>query len=347
MKSKDRADRVGLQLISDNSTASMHGENAVDIIAIHGLKGAAISTWKHRNGTMWLESLPARMPGCHVYSYGYKSRVFCSSSMAGVQDLSRGLLSSVRDHFEESLPVSEKRGSFKRCPLLTGSHQAKRPTIFVCHSLGGIVFNQVHLRPIPMPSLLLTCGKALVYAHSDQQDRYEWFVRSIIGVVYLGTPHRGSCYAGLAYWPAMICGLSCFNIIRVDLLRYLRRNSAALDDLRQRVRPYLQKMLVVSFYETAITWPAISLVRRNPPICTVDIQCPFATLRLRLAILGLMEFRSSVGIPLNWSWHMRKLSLFPKIIEVSAALRALVAAVFSRFGRRSGGCIASGRPAQR
>ena len=133
--------------------------------------------------------------------------------------------------------------------------------IFVCHSLGGIVFNQVHLPPIPMLSLLLTCSKALVSAHSDQQDRYEWFVRSIIGVVYLGTPHRGSRYASWAYWPAKISGLSCFNTVRVDLLRYLRRNSAALDDLRQTVQPYLEKIFVVSFYETALTSPAPSLVR--------------------------------------------------------------------------------------
>ena len=110
------AQRDGLQLISGDSTVSIPGENAVDIIAIHGLSGDSISTWTHPNGTMWLESLPACLPGCHVYSYGYTSQLYRSSSTANVQDWSRGLLSSVRDHYEETLPVSGTRGNLKRFP---------------------------------------------------------------------------------------------------------------------------------------------------------------------------------------------------------------------------------------
>ena len=54
----------------------------VDIVAIHGLNGNAISTWRHQpDGTVWLRDLlPNSLPGCRVYTYGYPSKIFSQSS---------------------------------------------------------------------------------------------------------------------------------------------------------------------------------------------------------------------------------------------------------------------------
>lgn len=72
----------------------------VKIVAVHGLNGDAFTTWTHSNGTLWLrDCLPASLPGCQVYSYGYPSQVF-TQSYAGVRDYARHLLSCVRDLHE-------------------------------------------------------------------------------------------------------------------------------------------------------------------------------------------------------------------------------------------------------
>lgn len=70
---------------------------SVKIVAVHGLNGDAFTTWTHSNGNLWLrDCLPASLPGCQVYSYGYPSQIF-TQSYAGVRDYARHLLSCVRD----------------------------------------------------------------------------------------------------------------------------------------------------------------------------------------------------------------------------------------------------------
>jgi hypothetical protein len=100
----------------------------VDIIAVHGLNGDAYKTWTHpANGKLWLRDfLPNFLPGCRVYTFGYPSKVMDVDMRAGIQQFGRKLLGSIRDHIEDS-------------------PKAKRPIIFICHSLGGIVCKQVRV----------------------------------------------------------------------------------------------------------------------------------------------------------------------------------------------------------
>ncbi|CEI40386.1 unnamed protein product [Fusarium venenatum] len=113
----------------------------------------------------------------------------------------------------------------------------KRPIIFVCHSLGGIVFK-----------------KALVAAH-ENDDLYGDLLKSIRGVVFLATPHRGSGTAKLAN----ICGSIVNSFasaglgskpVRTDLLQTLIYDSDALHGLTLSARNRLGNIHVVSFYET-------------------------------------------------------------------------------------------------
>lgn len=68
----------------------------VDIVAIHGLNGDALSTWEHDNGTLWLRDLlPQAVPGARVFTYGYPSQLFFSKSMASLRDYAQRLLSSL------------------------------------------------------------------------------------------------------------------------------------------------------------------------------------------------------------------------------------------------------------
>ncbi|XXH02007.1 hypothetical protein Hte_008372 [Hypoxylon texense] len=95
---------IGLLLIAENP-GDQHelAQYPVDIIAVHGLNGDAFETWTHANGKMWIRDfLPASLPGCRIYTYGYPSKIFFNSSLSRVQEYARSLLSSVRDLQDDS-----------------------------------------------------------------------------------------------------------------------------------------------------------------------------------------------------------------------------------------------------
>lgn len=83
----------------------------IDIIAVHGLGGDAYKTWTHGStGKLWLRDfLPSFLPGCRVYTFGYPSKLNDTNMHAGVSEFGRKLLSSIRDHIEDSSEVH--RGS--------------------------------------------------------------------------------------------------------------------------------------------------------------------------------------------------------------------------------------------
>jgi len=63
---------------------------------MHGLNGDAYKSWKHHNGTLWLQDLlPKSLPGARIFSYGYPSRFFFNKSVAGIRDYAQRLLSSL------------------------------------------------------------------------------------------------------------------------------------------------------------------------------------------------------------------------------------------------------------
>lgn len=97
------AERLGLLQVGETVAAAPSQEQFnVDIIAVHGLNGDAYTTWTNSNGTFWLRDLlPASLPGCRIYSYGYPSQVVFSSSLATVRDYSRRLLASIKRIQEE------------------------------------------------------------------------------------------------------------------------------------------------------------------------------------------------------------------------------------------------------
>ncbi|KAF5018994.1 hypothetical protein F66182_9012 [Fusarium sp. NRRL 66182] len=211
------ASRYGLLPVNQKSESD---EYPVDIIAVHGLNGSPFSTWRHSNGTMWLQDLlPNFLPGSRIFTYGYPSRVF-SSSMARIQESSRNLLSSIRDVQDRS--------------------PSKRPIVFICHSLGGIVFKQ-----------------ALVFAHEDRSTHGST-LESIIGVVFLGTPHGGSDMANSASPAGFVANIlplafSQPPVVRTDLLSQLKQNAPALHDLTLSALHRLRDISVSSFYETEPT----------------------------------------------------------------------------------------------
>ncbi|KAH6986404.1 hypothetical protein BKA56DRAFT_613779 [Ilyonectria sp. MPI-CAGE-AT-0026] len=108
---------------------------------------------------------------------------------------------------------------------------------------------------------------ALVFAHEDD-NFYGEVLKSVIGVAFLGTPHRGSESAKLGSTLATIINICTKTstagmrprAVRNDLLDDLSSNSNTLQDLLLSARNRLRNLTVVSFYETEATPPLSSLV---------------------------------------------------------------------------------------
>ena len=98
-------------------------EQTIDLVAIHGLKGHYDETWTDKNTTQnWLRDfLPTQAPQLRIISWGYNSQVLGSTSMGNITTFAQSLL----------VDLKACRGT---------QALAKRPLIFVCHSLGGLVF---------------------------------------------------------------------------------------------------------------------------------------------------------------------------------------------------------------
>lgn len=68
------------------------------IIAVHGLKGHAITTWIHdESRMMWLETLlSVALPMSRIMSYGYDAKIYGSRSTLHIMDNASDMLSRVQ-----------------------------------------------------------------------------------------------------------------------------------------------------------------------------------------------------------------------------------------------------------
>lgn len=133
----------GLHVLVDKDPDA---ENVVDIVAVHGLNGHYENTWTaiHKDGTPtnWLKSMLPKIAqqehvNTRVMSFSYNSLVQFSKSTSDVFVFADQLL-------EHLLAMRMQEG------------EQKRPIIFICHSLGGIVVKQASLR-ITRPRNLRCC----------------------------------------------------------------------------------------------------------------------------------------------------------------------------------------------
>ncbi|KAJ5753768.1 uncharacterized protein N7511_007921 [Penicillium nucicola] len=178
----------------------------IDIVAVHGL-GANPDyawVWQPKNNPLggsgypqeyynWLKDLlPIGLSStgisCRVMTFNYDSSWFMNAPQQRLSNISDSLLDSLRTKREKT------RG---------------RPLIFVGHSFGGNLIEQTILSAFRRPS-------------------YQDIAESCAGVVFLGTPHRGSA---AATWGAMIACLAPAGLdSEIRILKDLEEHSGALTD---------------------------------------------------------------------------------------------------------------------
>ena len=147
----------------------------VDICFVHGLTGNRDSTWTtHGQSTPWPKTLlPPEFDRARILTYGYNAYIL-RKSVAG----SNRLIDHAAN-FLNDLTTDRAR-----------HNASSRALIFVAHSLGGLV-----------------CKKAILLSRNNPEAHLQGMFNCTKGVVFMGTPHKGSWMADWAKIPAGALGL--------------------------------------------------------------------------------------------------------------------------------------------
>ena len=91
---------------------------------------------------------------------------------------------------------------------------------------------------------------------------YQDILKSTLGIIFMGTPHRGSTIADWTRMFTSIVDSVLFGTrMRSDLLKDLRTNSRALQEITSSFKYRTSGLQIVTFYEQEITTPLKKLVR--------------------------------------------------------------------------------------
>lgn len=171
----------------------------VDICFVHGLKGHRDKTWTvdGANQRPWPATmLPGKFPHAHLLTFGYDADVvrLRAASTDTIKSLAESLLYSLKRVRQEADALH-------------------RPIIFVVHSLGGIV-----------------CKKAIALSQQRSADEtLGSLVTSLVGVVFMGTPHNGSSFADAA--GLLVSSFKWFKSTNKNLLKALAKDNQIATDI--------------------------------------------------------------------------------------------------------------------
>lgn len=224
------AESLGLRVIHEPEA-----KPTADIIFVHGLGGHSYKTWsKDRNKDffwpgLWLPKDP-KIRRARLFTYGYNSGLTGPKTVSNIMGFARSLLFDMRycrGQQNNSIRIGEV------------------PIIFVAHSMGGLVVK-----------------KAYLMAQNDNSCKE--LARSISGIIFLSTPHRGS---SLAHTLDLI--LRSILQPKRPFIQELERNSPAIEDINEAFRHVAPKLSIISFYEelyTVILSQPLMVVARDSAI---------------------------------------------------------------------------------
>ena len=170
------------------------------VVFVHGLSGHIEKTWKSKIGgstVFWPSWLEDDVTGLGIWLVGFNA---AKTNWGGY-----------------GIPIVD-RASGILARLLVEPRLTKGNIIFISHSLGGLVVEQI-----------------LRTAHRDggSENRANEFLRRVKGVVFLGTPHKGSFLATISKTLQLLFRPS-------DATRDLLPGSPLLRDLNYWYRQYSQ-----------------------------------------------------------------------------------------------------------
>jgi triacylglycerol esterase/lipase EstA (alpha/beta hydrolase family) len=144
---------IAVQFIGGNRELTRRG----DVIFIHGLNGDYRTTWLNESSQLfWPEAIAKDLADVGVWSIDYDA--------------------APSDWLGPTMPLNDRSKQLLEQLRLSGL--GKKPTIFVCHSLGGLVVKTM-----------------LRDALTQNNQNWEGFAKKTKGVMFLATPHTGSTQA--------------------------------------------------------------------------------------------------------------------------------------------------------
>ncbi|RYO87921.1 hypothetical protein DL764_008800 [Monosporascus ibericus] len=172
----------------------------VDIYFVHGLTGDRNSTWTaHGQSTPWPKTLlPSRLRNARILTYGYDAHIV-RKSVAGSNRLIEHATNFLHD-------LTTDRAS---CDA------SSRPLIFVAHSLGGLI-----------------CKEAILLSRNNPESHLQGIFDCTKGIVFMGTPHKGSWMADWAKIPASALGF--VKSTNKSLLTILETDGQFLESIQVR-----------------------------------------------------------------------------------------------------------------
>ncbi|KAI1459895.1 hypothetical protein F4805DRAFT_35254 [Annulohypoxylon moriforme] len=202
----------GLHIIFDSTHDGQHA--GIDIVAVHGLnfkneKNHAQQTWT-KSGKLWLRDfLPLNLKQpTRVMLFAYDANPAINATCINLDDHADILLRWLKNRRVDS---------------------QRRPLVFICHSLGGLVAKQ-----------------ALVQAQLNSE--YASIFDAACLLVFFATPHQGSEKAELGDLVATLVRTATGNV-KNDLLEALKRNSREAIRRFEQARHLPDKCYVISFFE--------------------------------------------------------------------------------------------------
>lgn len=114
-----------LSLLTKARNPEKHNEvKAIDIVSVHGIYGNAYDTWRAAGGVSWLHDfIPKDIRHARVFTFDYNSFELFSRPRENLPRLTSKFLEEVKKA-RTSVPST-------------------RPLVFVCHSMGGLVVEEV------------------------------------------------------------------------------------------------------------------------------------------------------------------------------------------------------------
>ena len=225
---------MGLQVLYPSKHAGNDEVIKADIVAVHGPFGDSKRTWTSREtNAFWLKDfLPHDVPNARIMTFGYNADAAFGNTTADIIGHARSLLSSLIDKRE-------------------GDDELRRPIIFIGHSLGGILIKQ-----------------SLFQATIEQ--RYDNISESTVGILFLGTPHRGNRKAAYGKVLANLA-TAIPNRPSPRLVDALQVNSGELMQLTAYFRFQVPKYQVCSFYELKpMTMLSTLVVEKHSALLNLD-----------------------------------------------------------------------------
>ncbi|KAI1179612.1 hypothetical protein F4777DRAFT_533292 [Nemania sp. FL0916] len=202
-------------------------EAEIDIVAVHGLNGDALQTWTSRkNGICWLYDqnfLPRYIKNARILVWGYNSSF---ASLTGVDP------SGNRIHHHAQTLIAQLSADRKL------ENMTEKPIIFLCHSLGGLVVK-----------------RALSYSHSRSSDKMahlHTIFACTYGILFFGTPHRGSSKASLLLTLQKLTSVTLprrFGRVERGLVKALEEESETLQNITDYFTPLMKDFHIHFFWE--------------------------------------------------------------------------------------------------